>query len=401
MRRAERTPVVVEIGARGVCEFSRERRTPKDVRPDTDVCSGHPERIPHHVGREQGTGVHCHNHRSVITEPKREVAGPHRERELALRVRRTVGEAGFTGQRLEIHRRLRRRREIHDPARRSQKRQKGFGEDVWCEGVHGEADIEPVLRTRRWSPVYARIVDQHIEGRVLCPDGRRQPFHLGEVGQIGQEPLDDPATRERSEIGLNTRELLRVTAVDKHVVTFREQQPRGFQPDTVRRAGNQNLRPRHLQPPPGRSRRGRIALQGQIWIYSRIEQVRTFQAGSNHLDTVKQKASSRRRHEQYDCSDGCPVEAALELIGGKWKGLVLYHLLDGPVRFNQLRRQIGGVTQRVLTKQLRELEADGLVRREVFPVVPPKVEYSLTDDGHSLREILLALRDWGTRHASS
>ena len=64
-----------------------------------------------------------------------------------------------------------------------------------------------------------------------------------------------------------------------------------------------------------------------------------------------------------------------------------------------LKRQMGGVTQRVLTKQLRELEADGLVRREVFPVVPPKVEYSLTQTGHSLRGIILALKDWGTEYA--
>lgn len=107
----------------------------------------------------------------------------------------------------------------------------------------------------------------------------------------------------------------------------------------------------------------------------------------------------RPRFEQYDCSEGCPVEAALELIGGKWKGLVLYHLLDGPVRFNALRRRVGGVTQRVLTRQLRELEADGLVHREVYPVVPPKVEYSLTEKGDSLRTILLALQEWGAAWA--
>jgi len=68
------------------------------------------------------------------------------------------------------------------------------------------------------------------------------------------------------------------------------------------------------------------------------------------------------------------VEAALELIGGKWKGVILYHVLDGPVRFNELNRQVSDVTQRVLRKQLRGFEADGLVRREVFPVVAPTVE---------------------------
>ncbi|MEM9029762.1 MAG: helix-turn-helix domain-containing protein [Pseudomonadota bacterium] len=104
------------------------------------------------------------------------------------------------------------------------------------------------------------------------------------------------------------------------------------------------------------------------------------------------------RFERYDCSRGCPVEAALERIGGKWKGVALYHLLEGPKRYNELKRDVGNVTQRMLTKQLRELEADGLVARKVFPVVPPHVEYSLTAHGRSLEPILLALRDWGEAH---
>ncbi|MEM1391308.1 MAG: helix-turn-helix domain-containing protein [Pseudomonadota bacterium] len=89
----------------------------------------------------------------------------------------------------------------------------------------------------------------------------------------------------------------------------------------------------------------------------------------------------------------------MELIGGKWKGVVLYHLIDGTMRFNELQRAAGTITQRVLTKQLRELENAGLIHREVYPVVPPKVEYSLTEKGHSLQPILLALRDWGLEHA--
>ncbi|MGP1397595.1 MAG: winged helix-turn-helix transcriptional regulator [Inquilinaceae bacterium] len=115
------------------------------------------------------------------------------------------------------------------------------------------------------------------------------------------------------------------------------------------------------------------------------------------LDTTD--VDRRQRYDSYDCSEGCPVEAALELIGGKWKGLALYHLMDGPIRFNELKRQMGDVTQRMLTKQLRELEADGLIHREVFPVVPPKVEYSLTPKGESLRTIIMALREWGLEHA--
>ena len=104
------------------------------------------------------------------------------------------------------------------------------------------------------------------------------------------------------------------------------------------------------------------------------------------------------RFEKYDCSAGCPVEAALEVIGGKWKGVTLFHLLGGVKRFNELQRDVGNVTQRMLTKQLRELEDAGLVHREVYPVVPPKVEYSLTTKGETLRPILNALKEWGEEH---
>ncbi|AEV37052.1 transcriptional regulator, HxlR family [Pseudovibrio sp. FO-BEG1] len=106
-----------------------------------------------------------------------------------------------------------------------------------------------------------------------------------------------------------------------------------------------------------------------------------------------------QRFENYDCSQGCPVEAALELIGGKWKGVILFHLMEGTQRFGELKKQVGTVTQRMLTKQLRELETDGLVSRKVFAVVPPHVEYSLTPKGETLRPIIMALRDWGVEHA--
>jgi DNA-binding HxlR family transcriptional regulator len=104
------------------------------------------------------------------------------------------------------------------------------------------------------------------------------------------------------------------------------------------------------------------------------------------------------RFDRYDCSRGCPVEATLERIGGKWKGIALYHLLDGTKRYNELKRAVGNVTQRMLTKQLRELESDGLILRKVYPVVPPHVEYSLSEKGKTLKPILLALRDWGESH---
>lgn len=98
-----------------------------------------------------------------------------------------------------------------------------------------------------------------------------------------------------------------------------------------------------------------------------------------------------------NCHYGCAVEAALDVIGSKWKGVVLFHLLDGKKRFNELRRLIPSVTQRMLTLQLRELEKDKVISRKVYPEVPPKVEYSLTPLGQSLKPILFSLREWGAQ----
>lgn len=96
-----------------------------------------------------------------------------------------------------------------------------------------------------------------------------------------------------------------------------------------------------------------------------------------------------------DKTDRCPVAATLDLIGGKYKALILWHLSDKTMRFSQLKQAISGVTAKMLTQQLRELESDSLIYREVFPVIPPKVEYSLTDLGRSLLPVLVAMRDWG------
>lgn len=103
-------------------------------------------------------------------------------------------------------------------------------------------------------------------------------------------------------------------------------------------------------------------------------------------------------HNLYNCSAGCPVEATLDVIGGKWKGVILYHLLEGTFRFGELKKTMPGITQHTLTRQLRELESAGLVRRKVYAEVPPRVEYSLTERGESLRQIILMMRDWGRAH---
>jgi DNA-binding HxlR family transcriptional regulator len=94
----------------------------------------------------------------------------------------------------------------------------------------------------------------------------------------------------------------------------------------------------------------------------------------------------------------CPVEAAIDVIGGKWKALILWWLHQQTYRFAELRRLMPGITERMLAHQLRELEADGIVHRQVYPSVPPKVEYSLTEYGRSLEQALQAICAWGRDH---
>lgn len=107
----------------------------------------------------------------------------------------------------------------------------------------------------------------------------------------------------------------------------------------------------------------------------------------------------RKQRHDADRVIECPMEATLDLIGGKWKGVILFRLLEGTKRFGELRRLLCKITQRSLTQQLRELEADGLVARKVYAEVPPRVEYSLTPRGHSLEPVLAALMEWGNAHA--
>lgn len=102
--------------------------------------------------------------------------------------------------------------------------------------------------------------------------------------------------------------------------------------------------------------------------------------------------------KQCDGGFRCPVEACLAVIGGKWKGVILFHLLGGTKRFNELRRLMPDVTQRMLTRQLRELEADQIIVRTIYKEIPPKVEYSLTEFGQTLGPILKMLQKWGLQY---
>ena len=114
-------------------------------------------------------------------------------------------------------------------------------------------------------------------------------------------------------------------------------------------------------------------------------QVRTFMCCRNILYTMNSEKPK----------SNCPVERVIEVLGGKWKIVILFHLMDGTKRFNELRRLMPDVTQRMLTRQLRELEEYDIVNRKVYAQVPPKVEYSLTDLGRSLDSILNDLHKWG------
>jgi DNA-binding HxlR family transcriptional regulator len=122
-----------------------------------------------------------------------------------------------------------------------------------------------------------------------------------------------------------------------------------------------------------------------------ITQERTKTAHSVKKDTVMPQKAPRVQ--------GCSVERTMSLIDGKWKIIVLYKLLRGTLRFNELRRLIPSITQRMLTHQL--LEADGLVVRTVYAQVPPRVEYTLSVRGRSLEPVLMAMKEWGDANLSS
>ncbi len=104
------------------------------------------------------------------------------------------------------------------------------------------------------------------------------------------------------------------------------------------------------------------------------------------------------KRKDFGCGPGCPVEVTLDLIDGKWKGVILYHLQEGRLRFGELRKRLPGITQRMLNKQLRALEQDDLIIRKVYAEVPPRVDYELSETGLRLRPVIDALRAWGEDH---
>lgn len=101
-----------------------------------------------------------------------------------------------------------------------------------------------------------------------------------------------------------------------------------------------------------------------------------------------------------ECVDptACPVETTLKIIGGKWKTVILYHLLNKTIRFNEFQRIMPDISQRMLTRQLRELEKDGIIHRKIYNEIPPKVEYSMTEFGCTLKPIIISIRDWGEEY---
>ncbi|MEW6035485.1 MAG: helix-turn-helix domain-containing protein [Candidatus Micrarchaeota archaeon] len=102
---------------------------------------------------------------------------------------------------------------------------------------------------------------------------------------------------------------------------------------------------------------------------------------------------------QDECrGEGCPVEATLKVVGGKWKTVILFHLDAKTMRFSELRRSIPDVTEKMLAQQLKELEGDGIISRRVYPQVPPKVEYAMTKYGMTLKPVIAAMAEWGQGH---
>lgn len=129
------------------------------------------------------------------------------------------------------------------------------------------------------------------------------------------------------------------------------------------------------------------------WSYLPVSPYEDLHTLSFHTDQKVSMSEATKR------LPALPAERALKVIAGRWKAVILYHLFDGPRRLSELKRLVPDVSQKVLIQQLREMEEHGLVEREIFRQVPPRVDYSATPLGLSLEPVLLALCEWGQRHA--
>jgi DNA-binding HxlR family transcriptional regulator len=116
------------------------------------------------------------------------------------------------------------------------------------------------------------------------------------------------------------------------------------------------------------------------------------------MNELAQLPAQSKRLVQGDKVYSTPMEVTLEVIGGKWKALLVYRLLEAPLRFSELKRLVPDITEKMLTQQLRELERTGVVSRKVFAEVPPRVEYRVTEHGATLRPVLSAMCHWGRSH---
>lgn len=108
--------------------------------------------------------------------------------------------------------------------------------------------------------------------------------------------------------------------------------------------------------------------------------------------------TKEKKEINYHSAEECPITATIDVIGGKWKPPIIWLLLKGPLRFGELHKIIPGMALKVLSRQLKELEADGIIIRKAYPEVPPRVEYSLSEKGETLREVMFLLSDWSRKH---
>ena len=108
--------------------------------------------------------------------------------------------------------------------------------------------------------------------------------------------------------------------------------------------------------------------------------------------------AEERTQKKYAGAKDCPITSTIEVIGGKWKPIIIWLLMKGTMRFGELNKSVPGITLKVLSRQLKELETDGIIIRKAYPEVPPRVEYSLSEKGVSLQEVMILLADWSRSH---